>query len=165
MLDPATCTGLTTAAQMENAAIREASYTYPGNHVLLVTAIVTGGIDKNGARAGDVAYFAENRGIYESEDQKMTRNPGTINIILYIHASMSDDAMARTIMHATEAKVAALEELRCPSLYGRGQATGSGTDGIILVCHDHDPEEPLHLTAVNHMTKAGELVSVTVKEA
>lgn len=174
-LDPDRCAGLTTAAQMKNAVIREASHLYPDGRELLVSAIVTGGIDKNGARAGDQASFTESHGNYElassidsgdlNPHRKKVPEPGTINTILYIHAAMSEAAMVNTIVVATEAKAALLQDLKCPSLYGDGIATGSGTDGIIIICHPDSEHAPLYLTAVNHMTKAGELVSTTIKDA
>ncbi len=60
---------------------------------------------------------------------------GEINIILIIKASLSDGAMGKAIMTATEAKTAALQDLDIRSLYSplESQATGTGTDGMIVV--------------------------------
>ena len=49
-LDPASVTGMGTAAHMENAAVKSLSY-----EDLTVTAIVTGGIETNGGRAQSIS--------------------------------------------------------------------------------------------------------------
>ena len=102
-LDPARCSGLCTAADMENAAIRTLTF-----RDLSVTAVVTAGVDHNGGRAGDPATFYE-------DDEKFSslplQRPGTVNILLHINASLDGGTLARTIMTATEAKTAVLQEL------------------------------------------------------
>lgn len=164
-LNPSLCTGLSTAADMKNTVIEtmthitthstqnsdsdEASDTIPP---LTVTAVVTGGIDKNGARAGDPACWTEQNGSYLPV-------PGTINIFLHINANLSKGAMARALVTCTEAKTVAVTELFCPSLYSTGLATGSGTDGIILICA---PESPLLLTAAGKDSMLGEMIAKTV---
>lgn len=164
-LDPSFCTGLSTAADMKNTAIEtipetitainndcafyECSDKFPP---VTVTAIVTGGIDKNGARAGDSACWTERNGRYIPV-------PGTINIFLHINANLSEGAMARALVTCTEAKTAAVTELFCPSLYSSGLATGSGTDGVILIC---DLESPVLLTAAGKDSRLGEMIAKTV---
>ena len=164
-LNPAFCTGLSTAADMKNTVIETMTHiTTPGvQHTdseeasdtvppLTVTAVVTGGIDKNGARAGDPACWTEQNGNYLPV-------PGTINIFLHINANLSKGAMARALVTCTEAKTVAVTELFCPSLYSAGLATGSGTDGTILICN---PESPLLLTAAGKDSILGEMIAKTV---
>lgn len=142
--------GLLTAARMENAAIKT-----NGFRDLAVTAIVTGGIDVNGGRAGDRANY------YEMDGQWVLV-PGTINIILLIDGNLPPHALVRSIVTATEAKAAALQELMAPSRYSRGIATGSGTDQIIAIANTQSPH---YFTDAGKHAKLGELIGVTVKEA
>ncbi|MBC7325223.1 MAG: adenosylcobinamide amidohydrolase, partial [Moorella sp. (in: Bacteria)] len=142
--------GLLTAARMENAAIKT-----NGFRELTVTAIVTGGIDVNGGRAGDRANYYEMNG-------QWVLVPGTINIILLIDGNLPPHALVRSIVTATEAKAAALQELMAPSRYSRGIATGSGTDQIIAVANTQSPH---YFTDAGKHAKLGELIGVTVKEA
>ena len=142
-LDPETCTGFCTAASMENVSIQTMEQTY-----FTVTAIVTGGIEGNGARIGDPASYSE--------------EPGTINIILHIDADLPHGTLAKAMVSCAEAKVAALQELLAASRYSRGLATGSGTDGIIVVCN---PESEHTLTDAGHHSLLGESIGKTVKAA
>lgn len=119
--------GLLTAASMENAAIKTASF-----RELEVTTIITGGVDVNGGRAGDPARHYE-------LDGKWRYLEGTINILLFIDSTLPPHALVRAIVTATEAKSAALQELMAPSRYSRGIATGSGTDQIIAVSNIESP--------------------------
>ena len=151
-LDPAKAAGITTAAQMENVSIVSASY-----NELTVTAIVTGGVEVNGGRAGDPATWDE------ILDQAI-ENPahGTINIILHINVDLTEGALARALVTCTEAKSVALPELAAPSRYSMGLATGSGTDGTIIVaCAD----SAIQLMNSGKHCKLGELIGVTVKQA
>ncbi|MDO4556396.1 MAG: adenosylcobinamide amidohydrolase [Lachnospiraceae bacterium] len=158
-LDPACCTGLSTAASMENLAIETETTALPDtvseSSSFTVTAVVTGGIDKNGARIGDPACWQEIDGNYFPI-------PGTINIFLHIDANLTPGAMARALMTCTEAKAAACEELFCPSLYSEGLATGSGTDGIILIAN---PDSPVRLCSAGKDSKLGEMIGRSVLRA
>jgi adenosylcobinamide amidohydrolase len=145
-LDPARATGLSTAASMRNAAMAVETH---GR--LSVAAIVTAGVAVNGGRAGDPAAYEEQR--------LFPVKPGTINILLEIDAALPPAAMAGALITATEAKVAALQELLAGSNYSTGLATGSGTDGAILVSH---PEAPLRLTDPGKHSKLGELIGRAV---
>lgn len=149
-LDPAYTCGLSTAADMENAAIETAAYSD-----LSVTAAVTGGIDVNGGRVGDPAGWHELGG-------ESVRADGTINIFLYISSHLSEGALTRALVTCTEAKTAALQELLAPSLYSAGIATGSGTDGTVVIC---DPQSPLKLTYAGKHSKLGELIGCTIMKA
>ncbi len=155
-INPQMSTGLSTAADMENLVIEEMTTELSNGFPLTVTAAVTGGIDKNGARAGDPACWEE------IDSQYTSYQPGTINIILHINANLSPGAMVRSFITAAEAKTVAVGELLCPSLYSEGLATGSGTDGMILIC---DPSTEFTLTAAGKDSKLGEMICLTIIKA
>jgi len=149
-LDPKVTTGLSTAAHMRHARPHSEYY-----RDFSVTAIATAGIDVNGSRVGDPAYWHEKDGV------PVLEKPGTINILLLIDADLSEGAMARALVTCSEAKVAALQEVQAPSLYSNGLATGSGTDGTIVVCNS---ASPTRLTSAGHHSKLGEYIGRVVKE-
>ena len=96
-------------------------------------------------------------------DGKFENAPGTINIILLTNATLSDGAMARAIITATEAKTAALQDLDVRSTFtNQNQATGTGTDNIIVVS-GKGLGKPLGSTGGH--TKMGELIAVSTKIA
>ena len=149
-LDPAYTCGLSTAADMENASIESETY---GD--LTVTAVVTGGIDVNGGRVGDPAGWHE-------ADGAVVPAEGTINILLHINAHLTEGALTRALVTCTEAKTAALQELLAPSMFSSGIATGSGTDGTVVIS---DPNARLTLTYAGKHSKLGELIGRTVMKA
>jgi adenosylcobinamide amidohydrolase len=151
-LDPDTTAGITTAAQMENVSIKAASH---GD--LTVTAIVTGGVEVNGGRAGDPATWDE-----LADEAIEAPAHGTINIILHIDADLTPGALARALVTCTEAKSVALQELQAPSRYSSGLATGSGTDGTIIVAR---ADSSMRLTNAGKHSKLGEMIGVSVKQA
>ena len=150
-LSPEKSTGISTAAFVECAAICTKEYKN-----LSVTAIVTAGVDHNAVRIGDPASYHEESGIYTP------LSPGTINILLYINHAMPHGALIRAVTMCTEAKTAALQELMLGSCYSCGIATGSGTDGTIIVC---DMESSSLLTDAGGHSKLGELIGQSVKTA
>ena len=95
-----------TAASMNNAALHTVSY-----DDFSVTAIVTAGVRSNGGRIGDPASW------HEKAENDFHTTPGTINILLYVEAFLSAEALAQALMSCTEAKTAALQELLIPSRY------------------------------------------------
>ena len=107
---------LFTGADMDNLAIKNQRF-----REMEVWAMVTAGVKSNAVR------MSKNKGrFYE---------PGTINIILLSNMKLTQRAMTRAIISATEAKTAALMDLDIRSsdsslLHG---ATGTGTDNIIVV--------------------------------
>ncbi len=149
-LDPQYACGLSTAADMENVSIQSETY-----DDLTVTAVVTGGIDVNGGRVGDPADWHEAGGASKHVS-------GTINIMLFIDAKLPEGTMTRALVTCTEAKTAALQELLAPSLYSSGIATGSGTDGTIIVSN---PLSPVYLTFAGKHSKLGELIGRVVMKA
>lgn len=150
-LDPDHATGMGTAAEMENAIIAVKSY-----RELTVTAIVTGGVEGNGGRAGDPATY------YAPQEKLKSHKPGTINIILVIDADLPAGILARALVTCTEAKTAALQELMAGSRYSSGLATGSGTDQTIIVAN---PQSDLYFEGAGKHAKLGELIGLAVKEA
>lgn len=152
-LNPASCSGIMTAASMENAAISTLSY-----DDFSVTSIATAGVYSNGGRIGDPASWHEKS---ESSFEDTTKEPtiGTINILLSIDANLSKEALASALVSCAEAKAAAMQELLIPSRYSCGIATGTGTDGVIIVAN---AESETHLTNAGKHSKLGELIGRTV---
>lgn len=148
--DASRCAGLLTAASMENVSIVSRSF-----RGVQVTAVVTGGIDINGGRAGDPASYYQEHG-----EVKMIN--GTINTIVLINASLPAYTLTRAMMTATEAKTVAIQELMAPSRYSHGIATGSGTDMIAIVSNNTSKYE---LTDSGKHSKLGELIGTCVIEA
>lgn len=155
-LDPIHCSGLSTAADMENLVIETEIYHLSNGYPLTVTAAVTGGIDQNGARPGDPACWEEIDSSYQ------ILHPGTINIFLHINAALTKGTMVRAVITGSEAKATACSELLCPSLYSEGIATGSGTDGMIVIS---DPSSPFTLTAAGKDSVLGEMIGKTILRA
>lgn len=149
-LDSSACSGLLTAASMENAAISTLSY-----EDFSVTAITTAGVRSNGGRIGDPASW------YEKSESSFddTTPTGTINILLYINADLKKEAMASALVSCAEAKAAAMQELLISSRYSCGIATGTGTDGVIIIAN---AESNTHLTNAGKHSKLGELIGRTV---
>lgn len=176
-LDPSSCSGLMTVASMDNAAISTLSY-----DDFSVTSIATAGVRSNGGRIGDPASWHEKsessfedttfsvKSTYKygrknsaddlsGPDTDENVPVGTINILLYIDANLSKEAMASALVSCTEAKVAAMQELLISSRYSCGIATGTGTDGAIIISN---AESPTHLTNAGKHSKLGELIGRTV---
>ena len=148
-LDKETAAGMSTAASMDNVSIQTSDF-----QELTVTAVVTAGIEVNGGRVGDPALWHEVGG--ETTCIKL----GTINIMLFISSDLTEETLARAVVTCTEAKTAAIQELLAPSRYSMGLATGSGTDGTIVVCN---AESQICLSNAGKHNKLGELIGITVK--
>jgi len=130
---------LFTGADMDHLVVAEKSF-----RDLTVYALVTAGVKTNAMRmATDSGNFYE---------------PGTINIVLLTNARLSEQAMSRAIITATEAKTAALTDLDIRSTYSpHFAATGTGTDNLLVV----QGEGPGINGAGGH-TKMGELIAAAV---
>lgn len=150
-LTPNEISFLSTGADMDNLAVCEKSY-----QEFSVCCLATGGTG-NALRSGvDVGNYLERGGRFEY-------TPGTINIIVLVNVALSSGAMARAIITATEAKTAALQDLNVRSAYSpEQQATGTGTDNIIIVS-GRDSETPLRWTGGH--TKIGELIGISARLA
>lgn len=57
---------------------------------------------------------------------------GTINIMAFVHAHLSDGGLVNALISATEAKVRALQELNVKDALTDTPATGTPTDSIVL---------------------------------
>ncbi len=143
-LDEKNSSLLFTGANMDNLAVATKEY-----KSLKVVVIATAGVESNAMRMSkDVGSYFE---------------PGTINMIILSNAKLTKRAMTRAIITATEAKTAALNDLDIRSSYNplKYQATGTGTDNIIVV--QGDGEMVLH-NAGGH-SKLGELIARAVYDA
>ncbi|MBT0159900.1 adenosylcobinamide amidohydrolase [Candidatus Bathyarchaeota archaeon A05DMB-2] len=142
---------MSTGVNMDNAAVREKSY-----EEFKVYCLATAGAKGNALRTGvDTASYVE-------RDGKFFSTLGTINLILLTNANLSNGAMARAIITATEAKTAALQDLNVRSTSApQHQATGTGTDNVIVVSGRMG--RPL-LASSGHV-KIGELIGHATKAA
>ena len=133
---------LMTGADMDNLSIQIKRF-----KAITVAALVTAGVRSNAVR------MSKDEGRYYEPD------PGTINIILMTNCRLTPRAMARAIIAATEAKTAALQDLDIRSAYtGRvHQATGTGTDNIIVVEGDG-----IRIDNAGGHSKMGELMAKAV---
>lgn len=147
-LQPAEMTLVGTAADLDNLAV--VTRQYPP---FTVTALVTGGVKNNAMRAGvDQGTHIEPQG----------SPAGTINIIVLTNARLTDGALARAIVTVTEAKTAALEDLKVPSSYTKTvQATGTGTDSVIVVSGSTGPVA----TYTGGHSRIGDLIARVVHQA
>jgi len=150
------CATLGTAANMRCAGFSSRAF-----RELEVVTVCTGGVETNGGRVGDPASVYESDGRFE----RLSTEPpthGTINTMLFISRELTQGALVRSIVTATEAKAAALQELSVPSRYSTGLATGTGTDQIGVACRLGDTHP---LRSAGKHSKLGELIGITVKEA
>ncbi len=142
---------LSTGANMNNLAVCEKSY-----QNRIVCCLATGGVG-NALRSGvDEASWIEQDGAY-------AKILGTINILLLTNVTLTDGALAKTIITATEAKTAALQDMDArSSVSPESLATGTGTDNMIVVSGT-DPDKKVRTTGGH--TKMGELIGATTKIA
>jgi iron complex transport system substrate-binding protein len=131
---------LFTGADMANLSVQQSNF-----KDLKVYALVTAGVEGNALRL--------------SRDEGRFYEPGTINIILLANYRLSPRAMSRALIAATEAKTAALQDLdiRSSEQPLTCQATGTGTDNIIVV----GGQGPVLDNAGGH-SKMGELIGRAV---
>jgi adenosylcobinamide hydrolase len=142
---------LSTGIDMDNLAVCETSY-----QEFKVCCLATAGAKGNALRTGvDVASYVERAGNFAS-------TAGTINVILLTNANLSDGAIARAVITVTEAKTAALQDLDVRSTCTpQNQATGTGTDNVIVV--SGKAGKALRLTSGH--TKIGEMIGFSTKIA
>ncbi len=138
-----TASFLFTGADMDNVAIKSRRF-----RDMEVFVLATAGVRGNAVRM--------------SRDQGLYYDPGTINIIILSNMRLTPRAMTRAIISATEAKTAALQDLDIRSTYSNRvhQATGTGTDNIIVVSGRGKP-----IDATGGHTKMGELIAKAVYDA
>jgi len=110
--------GLLTSAQMDHA-----QFMYIRERDIQVLAVVTAGTSN-----------ALNISERTATDFSGTETAhGTINTIIITNGYLFDDCMVSTAITATEAKTAALIDLDIRSTATGNQATGTGTDSIVIV--------------------------------
>jgi len=152
------CATLSTAANVNCLGMATERY-----RDLEVIAACTGGVESNAGRVGDPASTYEWEGIFEHlAGEASAPAHGTINTMVFINQELIPGAMVRTVMTATEAKTAVLQELAVSSRYSDGLATGTGTDQIAVACR-HTNKAPL--TWAGKHSKLGELIGRTVHDA
>jgi iron complex transport system substrate-binding protein len=137
-----TASFLFTGADMDNLVIKREKF-----RDMEVCALVTGGVKSNAVRM--------------STDEGRFYEPETINIILLPNMKLTSRAMTRAIISATEAKTAALMDLDIRSSYSSSlhQATGTGTDNIIVV-----RGSGVEVDNAGGHSKLGELIAKAVYE-
>ena len=142
-LDEATSSVMVTGADIDNVAVKTASY-----RDITVTAIVTAGVESNALRT--------------SKDTGAWYEPGTINILVMTNHRLTDRALARAIVTITEAKTAALWDMDIRSAQTRAEnpATGTGTDTVVVVSGEGVP-----LNWSGGHAKMGELIAGAVHQA
>lgn len=86
--------------------------------------------------------------------------PGTINLIVVTNASLSSSAMVGGVQVATESKTGVLRDHAVRSWTGRSDATGTGTDAVVIVCRKRG-EGPWRLYSGTH-TVLGALIGQAV---
>lgn len=126
-LDPRKTTGLMTTASMKNAFID-----FYEDDDFSLSLIISGGAGVNALRSGDQPSYREKGA------NNFRALGGTINIILILEASLPPESLTRMAITITEAKTAALLDLGIKSSVSQKPATGTGTDGFILACHQED---------------------------
>ncbi len=141
-------TGLITLAEMNNLSIVSKSF-----RNLEVTSISTAGVRTNASKAGDPSSYWQENGEYHF---------GTINIIVLINANLSKSTLMEAFMTATEAKTVALNNLKIPSQYSNGYATGTGTDGLCIFSNVDSDDK---ITNAGKHSKLGELIAKSVIES
>lgn len=156
-LEGVAAAGLGTAANMNNLGIVEARF-----RDLAVVALATGGVEGNAARAGDPAGLYEFEGRFERAGCADAEPHGTINVMVAVNVPMTEGALVRAVMTATEAKAALLQELSVPSRQSMSIATGTGTDQIAVMA---PADGCVPLTGAGHHTTLGELIGRTVHDA
>lgn len=149
--------GLGTAANMRNLAMAEERHRDLG-----IVAIATGGVEGNAARAGDPASYYEYDGGFEKCGAIGPDTHGTINLMVAINTPLTEGALVRAVMTATEAKTAMLQELSVPSRQSSALATGTGTDQMAIAAPVGGPRP---LTNAGHHAVLGELIGKAVKRA
>ena len=140
---PNTTSLLFTGADMDHLAISKEDF-----RDMTAYALVTAGVKSNALRM--------------SRDSGRFYEPGTINMLIMTNMTLSPRAMTRAIITATEAKTAAIQDLdvRSSETPGSNQATGTGTDNIVVVQGSGTP-----INNTGGHSKMGELIAKAVYQA
>lgn len=141
-------TGLITTAKMENFGHSIAT----GLDTIEVYA--TAGVKGNAARAGEPP-------LYQEIENGFNPVGGTINLLVFLSVSLPLGILARALITLTEAKSAILSEMGISSVTSGQAATGTSTDGIILVMNDSGPLR----TDVGTYSELGSLMATAAQQA
>jgi len=151
---PSQITFMSTGVCMDKFAVCHKSY-----NDLKVCCIATGGAKNNALRMG------VDSGDWVETESGFKLSTGTINILLLTNVVLTTGAMARAIITATEAKTVALQDLNYMSTSTpQVQATGTGTDTMIIVSGANNPQNAIIHHTGGH-TKIGELIAKATKTA
>jgi adenosylcobinamide amidohydrolase len=135
-----------TIVMMTSVQQRFAGHAEFGHNELSVQTFATVGLG-NSLAAGDPANGS--------------CQPGTINLIISVAATLTDEALIECVAIATEAKLAFLFEHNVTSILSGKPATGTGTDCITVISLGIGER----LSYAGKHTKLGELVGRTVASA
>lgn len=140
---------LATGMDVENFALADEQF-----EEFRICAFVTAGVDSNAMRVG-----VDRAGTIERDGR--TKELGTINSIVLTNAALSEKAMVRSVITATEAKTIALQDLNIRSSYNSElQATGTGTDNVVIIS-GRGPQ----IDFMGGHTKMGEMLAIAVTRA
>ncbi|NMD69697.1 adenosylcobinamide amidohydrolase [Bacillus sp. DNRA2] len=137
--------GLQTAAYIHTASVKE----MVGDEFKLV-CVVTAGLGNN-ARAG------------RSRETFPAYQCSTINVCIFIDSSMTPAAVTNSIITATEAKAAALQDLQIVDENGE-IATGTTTDSVVIAVSQNSAQYRTHQFA-GVATSIGNAIGCLVYEA
>ncbi|WP_434514774.1 adenosylcobinamide amidohydrolase [Dechloromonas sp. ARDL1] len=146
-LDKSAVAHMATAADMDNLAVVTRRH-----GPLTVTVLATAGTKSNAIRTGvDAGTYIEG-----------SEPAGTINLLVLTNIRLTDAALSRALITITEGKTAALQDLQVPSTYTpTAQATGTGTDSIIVVSGTQGPQA----SYTGGHSRIGELIGKASYEA
>jgi iron complex transport system ATP-binding protein len=114
-----TAVGLLTAAELEYS-----QFVFRNENGIKLLAVVSAGTSNalNASEKSHTEYTGEGH-----------FSPGTINTIVVTNAFLLDECLVSSVITATEAKSAALFHLGVKSTVTGTQATGTGTDTVVVV--------------------------------
>ncbi len=135
--------GLLTAAPLEYA-----QFVFTQEQGIKVLSIVTAGVSN--------ALNIAQRSFTDFTGECIAR-PGTINIITVTNAYLLNDCMVSAVITNTEAKSSALFDLEVKSVITGKQATGTGTDSVVIVSGDQ-----MHIKYAGGHTLFGQLMGEAV---
>lgn len=155
--DPETTALCGTAANMRCAHLSSRSF-----EDVAVTVVATAGVEGNATRAGDPARWHEQESGSRVVDG--AELSGTIVILAFLSVPCTAGCLTKASILLSEAKTAALWDLRVPSRQSRRLATGTGTDQFAVAAPlpDEGRWERRHSGTHN---KLGQILGEAVHEA
>ncbi len=160
-----------TAATMERASVAQ-------HHLsgVCLTASITAGVRHNAVWAGDPPGYQEPDyrrftsmngegaacAIKDNGESKRVSEPGTINTTIFLDAELDAHALVHLFTIVAEVKADLLRENGVRSRYSSHLATGTGTDGLTLVC---DPRSRRRFSNSSTHSALGASVAQVVRAA